>query len=198
MRSPWSSAPSARQRASVSCGRGSRAFSSTFRSATGGRVYSAGCAPQARLVAGGDPPRAGGDPPRAGGDPPRAGGDPPANRGDPPPAAPGYRVAPVASRVKLVEHAVLAVRLSVLRDRRTPHGQFRQALFEAAAITAVEVARELPMTEVEIQTPLEATRGRRLREEVTVVPVLRAGLGMVEGFLRLLPDARVGHVGIYR
>src|SRR5579875_3332792 len=186
MRSPWSSAPSARQRASVSCGRGSRAFSSTFRSATGGRVYSAGCAPQARLVAGGDPPRAGGDPPRAGGDPPRAGGDPPraggdppANRGDPPPAAPGYRVAPVASRVKLVEHAVLADRLSVLRDRRTTHGQFRQALFEAAAIMAVEVARELPMTEVEIQTPLEATRGRRLREEVTVVPVLRAGLGMV-------------------
>src|SRR5579875_2894533 len=131
MRSPWSSAPSARQRASVSCGRGSRAFSSTFRSATGGRVYSAGCAPQARLVAGGDPPRAGGDPPRAGGDPPRAGGDPPraggdppraggdppADRGDPPPAAPGYRVAPVASRVKLVEHAVLADRLSVLRDR---------------------------------------------------------------------------------
>src|SRR5579875_2711622 len=115
-----------------------------------------------------------------------------------PSAAPGYRVAPVASTVKLVEHAVLADRLSVLRDRRTTHGQFRQALFEAAAIMAVEVARELPRTEVEIQTPLEATRGRRLREEVTVVPVLRAGLGMVEGFLRLLPDARVGHVGIYR
>ena len=93
---------------------------------------------------------------------------------------------------------MLADRLSVLRDRDTPHGDFRQALFEAAAIMAVEVARELPLKEVAIQTPLEATDGVRLRDEVTVVPVLRAGLGMVEGFLRLLPDARVGHVGIYR
>lgn len=93
---------------------------------------------------------------------------------------------------------MLADRLSVLRDRNTTHGAFRQALFEASAIMAVEVARELPVREVEIETPLEATRGMRLREEVTVVPVLRAGLGMVDGFLRLLPDARVGHVGIYR
>jgi len=93
---------------------------------------------------------------------------------------------------------VLADRLSVLRDRDTPHGAFRQALFEAAAIMAVEVARELPLKEVEIETPLEPTTGLRLRDEVAVVPVLRAGLGMVEGFLRLLPDARVGHVGIQR
>jgi uracil phosphoribosyltransferase len=98
----------------------------------------------------------------------------------------------------VVEHAVLSDRLSVLRDRATPHGTFRQALFEAAAIMAVEVARDLPVVEVGIETPLEATTGRRLRDEVAVVPVLRAGLGMVEGFLRLLPDARVGHVGIYR
>jgi uracil phosphoribosyltransferase len=93
---------------------------------------------------------------------------------------------------------VLADRLSVLRDRDTPHGNFRYALFEASAIMAVEVARELPVREIEIETPLEATTGLRLRDEVAVVPVLRAGLGMVEGFLRLLPDARVGHVGIYR
>jgi uracil phosphoribosyltransferase len=98
----------------------------------------------------------------------------------------------------VVEHPVLADRLSVLRDRETPHGVFRQALFDASAIMAVEVARELPVKEVEIETPLEVTRGPRLRDEVAVVPVLRAGLGMVEGFLRLLPDARVGHVGIYR
>ena len=93
---------------------------------------------------------------------------------------------------------MLADRLSVLRDRETSHGDFRQALFEAAAIMAVEVARGLPLREVEIETPLESTKGMRLRDDVTVVPVLRAGLGMVEGFLRLLPDARVGHVGIYR
>jgi uracil phosphoribosyltransferase len=98
----------------------------------------------------------------------------------------------------VVQHPVLADRLSVLRDRATSHGAFRQALYEAAAILAVEVARELPVREVEVHTPLETTRGLRLRDEVTVVPVLRAGLGMVEGFLRLLPDARVGHLGIQR
>ena len=98
----------------------------------------------------------------------------------------------------MVEHPVLADRLTVLRDRETSHGAFRQALFEAAAIMAVEVARGLPLKDVEVETPLEPTRGTRLRQEVAVVPVLRAGFGMVEGFLRLLPDARVGHVGIYR
>ncbi len=100
--------------------------------------------------------------------------------------------------LKVVEHPVLADRLSVLRDRDTAYPDFRQALFEAAAIMAVEVARALPVRDVEIETPLERTRGVRLRDEVAVVPVLRAGLGMVDGFLRLLPDARVGHVGIYR
>jgi uracil phosphoribosyltransferase len=104
----------------------------------------------------------------------------------------------VPERVTVVEHPVLADRLSVMRDRKTSHGDFRQALYEAAAIMAVEVARGLPVKEVEIQTPLESTTGLRLRDEVAVVPVLRAGLGMVEGFLRLVPDARVGHVGIYR
>ncbi|HWF35242.1 MAG TPA: uracil phosphoribosyltransferase [Solirubrobacteraceae bacterium] len=104
----------------------------------------------------------------------------------------------MAAPVNVIEHAVLADRLSVLRDRATPHGAFRQALYECSAIMAVEVARELPLKEVEIETPLETTRGLRIRDEVAVVPVLRAGLGMVEGFLRLLPDARVGHLGIQR
>jgi uracil phosphoribosyltransferase len=104
----------------------------------------------------------------------------------------------VPQTLTIVEHPVLADRLAVMRDRQTSHGEFRQALFEAAAIMAVEVARELPLKQVEIETPLESTTGMRLRDEVAVVPVLRAGLGMVEGFLRLLPDARVGHVGIYR
>jgi uracil phosphoribosyltransferase len=104
----------------------------------------------------------------------------------------------VAQRVITVQHAVLADRLSVMRDRDTPHGVFRQAVYEASAIMAVEVARDLPLREIDIETPLESTRGHRLRDEIAVVPVLRAGLGMVEGFLRLLPDARVGHLGIQR
>ena len=85
-----------------------------------------------------------------------------------------------------------------MRDRSTVHGDFRQALFEASAILAVEAARDLPVTEVDIETPLEPTTGKRLPTEITIVPVLRAGLGMVDGFLRLLPGARVGHVGVYR
>jgi uracil phosphoribosyltransferase len=104
----------------------------------------------------------------------------------------------VAAELTVIGHPVLADRLTVLRDRATPHGAFRQALFECSAIMAVEVTRDLPVREVTIETPLEATSGLRVRDEVTVVPVLRAGLGMVEGFLRLLPDARVGHLGIQR
>jgi uracil phosphoribosyltransferase len=107
-------------------------------------------------------------------------------------------IAAVPPSLVVVKHPVLADRLSLMRDRNTPHGEFRQALFEAAAIMAVEVARELPVKQIEIETPLESTQGLRLRDEVAVVPVLRAGLGMVDGFLRLLPEARVGHVGIYR
>jgi uracil phosphoribosyltransferase len=104
----------------------------------------------------------------------------------------------MSQRLVVVDHPVLADRLTVMRDRDTGHADFRQALFEASAILAVEAARDLPVTPVEIQTPLEPTTGSRLPSEITIVPVLRAGLGMVDGFLRLLPGARVGHVGVYR
>jgi len=104
----------------------------------------------------------------------------------------------VAQRVIVVDHPVLADRLAVMRSVDTHHGAFRQALLDASAILAVEAARELPVTEVEVQTPLETTTGHRLPREIAIVPVLRAGLAMVEGFLRLVPDARVGHLGMQR
>jgi len=97
----------------------------------------------------------------------------------------------MAPQLTVVQHAVLADRLTVLRDRNTSFPDFRHAL-------AVEAARGLHLSESEIETPLESTRGARLSEQVVVVPVLRAGLGMVDGFLRLLPDARVGHIGMAR
>ncbi len=106
--------------------------------------------------------------------------------------------APPTAQLTVVEHPVLADRLTVLRHRDTAWPDFRHALFECAAILAVEVARELPVREVEVQTPLETTHGARLSAQVVVVPVLRAGLGMVDGFLRLLPEARVGHLGMAR
>jgi uracil phosphoribosyltransferase len=104
----------------------------------------------------------------------------------------------VAQRVVVVEHPVLADRLAVMRSVDTPHGAFRQALLDASAILAVEATRELPVTEVDVETPLEKTTGGRLPTEIAIVPVLRAGLAMVEGFLRLLPDVRVGHLGMQR
>ncbi len=101
-------------------------------------------------------------------------------------------------QLTVVKHAVLADRLTVLRDRNTSFPNFRHALFECSAILAVEAARDLLLTDTEIETPLEVTHGERLSSRVVVVPVLRAGLGMVDGFLRLLPDARVGHLGMAR
>jgi uracil phosphoribosyltransferase len=98
----------------------------------------------------------------------------------------------------VVEHPVLEDRLAVLRDVATPHGAFRQALSEASAILAIEATRDLPTVERSIDTPLEPVVARRLEAEITIVPVLRAGLGMVDGFLRLLAGARVGHVGLQR
>ena len=104
----------------------------------------------------------------------------------------------MAAPVTVVEHPVLDDRLAVLRDETTPHGAFRRALHEASAIVAIEATRDLPTEAVTVQTPLEPTSGRRLRVDIAVVPVLRAGLAMVDGFLRLLPDARVGHLGMER
>jgi len=101
-------------------------------------------------------------------------------------------------RLTVVEHPVLADRLVTLRDRATSHGAFRRALEEASAILAIEATRDLPTRDVTVDTPLEPANGKVLLGEVAIVPVLRAGLGMVDGFLRLLPDARVGHLGMYR
>ena len=98
----------------------------------------------------------------------------------------------------VVQHPVLEDRLAVLRDEATPHGAFRLALHEASAILAIEATRDLPTVARTIATPLESAEACRLEAPIIIVPVLRAGLGMVEGFLRLLADARVGHLGLQR
>jgi uracil phosphoribosyltransferase len=98
----------------------------------------------------------------------------------------------------VVQHPVLEDRLAVLRETATPHGTFRLALHEASGILAIEATRDLPTVERSIESPLEPVEVRRLEAPIIIVPVLRAGLGMVEGFLRLLADARVGHLGLQR
>jgi uracil phosphoribosyltransferase len=100
--------------------------------------------------------------------------------------------------VTVVDHVLLRRLVSILRDKGTPHGVFRQTLDDAAMILAYEAMRSLRHDEYELQTPLERAQGTRLADEVVLVAILRAGLGLVDGFLRLVPDARVGHLGMYR
>jgi uracil phosphoribosyltransferase len=100
--------------------------------------------------------------------------------------------------VTVVDHVLLRRLVSILRDRSTSHRVFRQTLHDAAMILAYEAMRGLRPTAHEVQTPLEPADGVRLADEVVLVAILRAGLGMVDGFLRLVPDARVGHLGMYR
>src|SRR3954469_17041667 len=100
--------------------------------------------------------------------------------------------------VTVVDHVLLRRLLSILRDRSTPHGVFRQTLDDAAMILAYEAMRDLRTDALQVQTPLELADGVRLADQVVIVAILRAGLGLVDGFLRLVPDARVGHLGMYR
>jgi uracil phosphoribosyltransferase len=111
-----------------------------------------------------------------------------------------YRGRPmtVPEGVTVVDHVLLRRLVSILRDKTTPHGLFRQTLDEAAMILAYEAMRSLRVDDHEVQTPLEPAAGVRLADQVVIVAILRAGLGMVDGFLRLVPDARVGHLGMYR
>ena len=98
----------------------------------------------------------------------------------------------------VVDHPLLQRALTRLRDRETTHGDFRRTLIDVAAILAYEALRSLPVEPLVVQTPLEETQGVHLAREVVVVPVLRAGLGLVDGFVRFVPEARVGHLGMYR
>jgi len=104
----------------------------------------------------------------------------------------------VPDGVTVVDHVLLRRLVSILRDRETPHGGFRQTLDDAAMILAYEAMRGLRPERTEVHTPLEPAEGTRLADQVVIVAILRAGLGLVDGFLRLVPDARVGHLGMYR
>jgi len=99
----------------------------------------------------------------------------------------------------VLNHPLIQHKLTVLRDRRTSKKKFRELVDEIAMLMAYEVTKDLALETVEIETPLERTTQRRLSgKKLTVVPILRAGLGMVEGIIRLMPAARVGHIGLYR
>jgi uracil phosphoribosyltransferase len=100
--------------------------------------------------------------------------------------------------INVIEHPLAAERLTILRDKATPNAAFRQALDGLAGMLVYEATRHLPSVAFEVQTPLTATTGHRLANPPMLVPILRAGVGMVDAALRLIPQAEVGYVGMAR
>jgi uracil phosphoribosyltransferase len=98
----------------------------------------------------------------------------------------------------IVHHPLIQHKLSLLRSKETGTKDFRQNLNEIAGLMAYEVTRDLPLKDSYIETPLEACQAKELACQVVLVPVLRAGLGMVDGITALIPTAKVGHIGLYR
>src|SRR5579862_7647554 len=99
----------------------------------------------------------------------------------------------------IAQHPLIQHKVTLLRDRRTPTKIFKELLDEIAMLMAYEATSDLPLESTEVDTPLERTMGVRVSgKKLTLVPILRAGLGMVEGVARLVPSARVGHIGLYR
>lgn len=98
----------------------------------------------------------------------------------------------------LIDHPVVQCDLARLRDRATTSADFRVLMKRISLVMAAELSRSFGTRSVRVRTPLEATSGVRLRQGVALVPILRAGLGMVGAFLEILPEAKVGHIGIYR
>ncbi len=106
---------------------------------------------------------------------------------------------PVFPNLTIVEHPLIRHKMTLLRDRRTPKKIFKELVDEIAMLMAYEATADLSLEEVVVQTPLEQAPGWQVSgKKLTLVPILRAGLGMVEGILRLVPSARVGHIGLYR
>lgn len=98
----------------------------------------------------------------------------------------------------VVEHPLIQHKLTRIRMKETGTKEFRENLDEIAGLMAYEITRDLPVRKVQIETPLKSCSTFELAREVVLVPVLRAGLGMVDGITNLIPTAKVGHVGMYR
>ena len=98
----------------------------------------------------------------------------------------------------IIDHPLVKRDLTLLRNRKTPSHQFRAILRRTASLMAYEVSRDLQMKGIEIHTPLEKTKGVVVDQQIVLVPILRAGLGLVGGFVEVMPNARVGHIGLFR
>jgi uracil phosphoribosyltransferase len=103
------------------------------------------------------------------------------------------------SKVVVIDHPLIQHKLSMIRDERTGSKDFRDLVEEVAMLMAYELTRDLELEDVEVKTPVAVAKCKQLAgEHVAIIPILRAGLGMVQGILNLYPTARVGHIGLYR
>lgn len=105
----------------------------------------------------------------------------------------------VKKNVHLIDHPLVQHKLSIMRDKNTATYDFRNLIREVSILMGYEVLRDLPVEDVEIETPLEKMKSKALAgKKVCIVPILRAGTGFLDGLLQLVPSARVGHIGLYR
>lgn len=103
------------------------------------------------------------------------------------------------AQVHVLDHPLIQHKLSLIRDEETGSKDFRELVEEVAMLMAYEVTRDFPLEEVEVKTPVATMKAKVIAgRKVGLVPILRAGLGMVDGMLRLIPTAKVGHIGLYR
>ena len=102
-------------------------------------------------------------------------------------------------KVHVLDHPLLQHKLTILRDERTGVKEFREIVSEIAALECYEATRDLPLEDIEVKTPVATATFKHLAgKKLAIVPILRAGLGMVDGVLEMLPTAKVGHIGLYR
>ena len=103
------------------------------------------------------------------------------------------------SKVCVFDHPLIQHKLSILRDARTSVKEFRELISEIAMLMCYEATRDLPLEEVDIKTPVAVAKCRRIAgKKLAIIPILRAGLGMVDGMVSMMPNVKVGHIGLFR
>ncbi|MDO5477760.1 MAG: uracil phosphoribosyltransferase [Clostridia bacterium] len=102
------------------------------------------------------------------------------------------------SKVVVMDHPLIQHKITILRSKETPVKEFRALANEIALLMGYESTRDIPLRDIEVETPLTKTMGKEVTKDIAVIPILRAGLGMVDALLSLFPSAKVGHIGLYR
>ncbi len=102
------------------------------------------------------------------------------------------------SKLFVSEHPLIQSKMAMLRDKDTGAKEFREIIGEVAMLLSYEATRDLPLVDITVQTPVDMANCRTIDTKIAIVPILRAGIGMTEGLLQLMPTAKIGHIGLYR